>query len=127
MEIGSFIEFQLHSAELYRILSRSAQGDTDKRELEAFSKECKDTADLFSEIYKGMTSYRFEAHPDPIRESGSFRSVLRERLRRETAESKRLRIEYLRVSDNFRLKRALFNAFNDSLCRAVIISGILTA
>lgn len=125
-EIGEYIVFFLDSAALYDILAKSAPSEGERRELCAFAEECRDTAQQLGIIYRQRSGRIFEPSASQVRESGSFRSVIRSRLRQEVELSRRLRGAYLVSGDNFRLRRSLFSAFNDALCRAVSLSSMLT-
>lgn len=125
--IGEHIGFFLDSAALYDILARLAPSEGEKRQLGAFADECRATAEKLGRVYRQRTGRFFDPSPSQIRESGSFRAVLRSRLKEEVAASRKLRDAYLGSGDNFRLKQALFTAFNDALCRAASLSAMLTA
>ncbi len=126
-KLGEFINTELHNTELYRALSKSAPNNRDKEILEEFSDDCQDNAGEFMRIYKRMTGYKFDPRPVPVTETGSYRSVLRSRIRDETRLSKKYRREYMITSDNLALKRAFFNAYHNSLEHAVGIIDLLNS
>lgn len=121
-ELMKVINRELHNAELYRILARSAPDEEARAALDRFSRECRESADTFSRLWSVMTGKRFEPMPEPVRESGSFRSVLRGQIRRELASSALYRELYMRVSDNMKLKRALFTAAHNAMLRAASLA-----
>lgn len=123
--LQSYINDELHNAELYRILAKSAPNERDKHVLEEFSQDSRQTADAFMSVYRSMTGYPFEPNPAPIKENGSYKSVLRSRIRDETEASKRFRREYMNTSDNLKLKRAFFTAYHNALGRAVGIIDLI--
>lgn len=125
--LGEFINAELHHAELYRALSKSAPNARDREILEEFSDDCQDNADELMRLYKRMTGYKFEPRPSPVTETGSYRTVLRSRIRNETRMSKKYRREYMNTSDNLALKRAFFNAYHNSLEHAVGIIDLLNS
>ncbi|MBR2176028.1 MAG: hypothetical protein IJ861_03665 [Clostridia bacterium] len=124
-QLKQYINTFLHAAELYRILAKSAPNDQSQKTLENFSEECRKSADGFSAAYRSMTGYTSDPKPMPIKETGSFRSVLRGRIPAEIDLSKRLREDYLSCGDNFRLKRTFFNAYHDALARTVSLIEML--
>ena len=126
LTIAEHIGFFLNSAALYDILAKSAPSEAERKDLSSFAQECRDTAQQLDRVYRQRTGQFFEAAPVQVRENGSFRSVLRTRLHEELAAARRLREDYLGSGDNFRLKRALFGAFNDAVCRAAALSAMLT-
>ena len=79
-KIGEWINMELHNAQLYRVLARSAPNDREKHILEDFSDDSQDTAETLMRIYKKMTGYRFEPKPVPLKENGSYRNVIRSRI-----------------------------------------------
>ena len=82
-KIGEWINMELHNAQLYRVLARSAPNDREKHILEDFSDDSQDTAEALMRIYKKMTGYRFEPKPVPLKENGSYRNVIRSRIGEE--------------------------------------------
>lgn len=118
-QLQDYINEELYLSELYRILSRSAPNEEDRKRLEDFSEECRTTAESFTQLYRSMTGYRLEYHPEPVKESGSYKAVLRSRIRKEMELSKRYRCDYMNVNDNYHLKRAFFMAYHNAMCRAV--------
>lgn len=65
-----------------------------------------------------MTGYNFEPSPPPVRDKGSFRSIIKDRVLDEINNSNEYMREYMNTSDNFRLKRAFFQAYNDDMNHA---------
>ncbi len=124
-KLREYINSELYNAELYRILAKSAPTERDKNTLEKFADENNQTANTFMAIYHSMTGYSCEPEPAPIKESGSFKTVLRSRIKIEITDSQCYRQEYLNVSDNFRLKRAFFSAYNEALCRCIMIIDLI--
>ena len=51
-KIGEWINMELHNAQLYRVLARSAPNDREKHILEDFSDDSQDTAETLMRIYK---------------------------------------------------------------------------
>lgn len=123
--LQEYINAELHDAELYRILAKSAPNEETRTILLRFAKNEQEHSDEFLRIYKLMTGYTFEPEPLPITESGSYRSILKNRILDETKDSDKYRREYMKINDNFKLKRAFFNAFNDELRHAIEIIYIL--
>lgn len=123
--LQSYINAELHDAELYKILAKSSPNEETRNILLRFADDEQKHADEFLRIYKMMTGYTFEPEPLPVTENGSFRSILKNRILDETKDSEKYRSEYLKTSDNFHLKRAFFNAFNDELRHAIEIIYIL--
>ena len=124
-KLGEMINMELHNAQLYRIIAKSAPNDKDKQILDEFSDDCQDTAEELMRIYRKMTGYQFDPRPVPIKENGSYRSVLRSKIRDEIRLSKRYRHEYLNTSDNLALKRTFFNAYHNALEHAVGIIELI--
>ncbi len=124
--LGEYINSELHDAQLYTILSRSAPSDRDKEILEEYSDDCRDNAGIFMKLYQRMTGYKFTPKPVPMKENGSYRAVLKGRIREEIRLSKKYRREYLSISDDMQLKRAFFNAYHNSLEHAVGIIELLS-
>lgn len=124
-KLGEYINIELHNAQLYRILAKSAPNDRDKHILEEFSDDCQDTAEEFMKLYKKMTGYKFDPVPVPIKETGSYRSVLKSKIRDEIRLSKRYRKDYLNTSDNLSLKRTFFNAYHTALEHSVGLIELL--
>ena len=119
------INMELHNAQLYRIIAKSAPNDKDKQILDEFSDDCQDTAEELMRISRKMTGYQFDPRPVPIKENGSYRSVLRSKIRDEIRLSKRYRHEYLNTGDNLALKRTFFNAYHNALEHAVGIIELI--
>ncbi|MDD6489769.1 MAG: ferritin-like domain-containing protein [Clostridia bacterium] len=124
-KLQSYINSELHDAEVYRILAKSAPNEDIRNILMRFADNEQAHADEFTRIYKMMTGYSFEPEPVPITESGSYRAILKNRILDETKDAEKYRKDYLQTHDNFNLKRALFNAFNDEMRHAVEILYIL--
>ena len=120
-KIGEWINMELHNAQLYRVLARSAPNDREKHILEDFSDDGQDTADTLMRIYKKMTGYRFEPKPVPLKENGSYRNVIRSRIGEEIRLSKMYRNAYMNMQDNFALRRTIFNAYHTCLEHAVTL------
>ncbi len=124
-KLREYVNNALYNAELYRILAKSAPTEGDKNTLEKFADENRQTADAFMAIYHSMTGYSCEPEPSPIKESGSYKTVLRSRIKIEIADSQCYRREYMNISDNFKLKRAFFSAYNEALCRCIMIIDLI--
>lgn len=124
-KLREYINSELYNAELYRILAKSAPSECDKNILESFSEENRRTANTFMSIYHSMTGYLCEPDPATVKESGSYKTVLRSRIKAEITDSQCYRQEYMSVSDNFKLKRAFFSAYNEALCRSVMIIDLI--
>ena len=120
-KIGEWINMELHNAQLYRVLARSAPNDREKHILEDFSDDSQDTAETLMRIYKKMTGYRFEPKPVPLKENGSYRNVIRSRIGEEIRLSKMYRNAYMNMQDNFALRRTIFNAYHTCLENAVTL------
>ncbi len=120
-KIGEWINMELHNAQLYRVLARSAPNDREKHILEDFSDDSQDTAETLMRIYKKMTGYRFEPKPVPLKENGSYRNVIRSRIGEEIRLSKMYRNAYMNMQDNFALRRTIFNAYHTCLEHAVTL------
>ncbi len=123
--LREYADNALYSAELYRILAKSAPTENDKKTLEKFADENRKTADTFMEIYRFMTGYSCDVEPAPVRESGSYKTILRSRIKNEVADSGCYRREYMNVSDNYKLKRAFFSAYNEAVCRCIMIIDLI--
>ncbi len=117
------INRELYNSDLYRILSRSAPNEDEKKEMENFSEECRETAETFMQIYRSMTGYQAKNEPEPVKESGSYRTVLRSRIRKEIELSKMYRCDYMNTNDHYHLKRTFFTACHNALCRAAILGS----
>ena len=87
--------------------------------LEEFSDDCSDNAQEFTKLYKLMTGTAFVPAPTHLSENGSYRNILRSRIREEIRLSKKYRREYLSCGDRLPLKRAFFNAYHNALEHAV--------
>lgn len=124
-QLQKSINMLLHDSELYRIMAKSAPGEQSQAILEDFSTDCRRSADEFMNIYRTITGYRFEPRPLPVKETGSYRSVMKMRIPAELRASRRFREEYLSAGDNFRLKRAYFNAYHEAIERAVGMTEML--
>lgn len=124
-KLQSYINSELHDAELYKILAKSSPNEETRAILLNFADTEQKHADEFLRIYKMMTGYSFEPEPLPVTENGSYRSILKNRIIDEIKDSKKYRADYLKTGDNLNLKRAFFNAFNDELHHAVEIIYIL--
>ncbi len=124
-KIGQWINSELYNAQLYRVLSRSAPGDREKQILEEFSDDDQDTADTFMKMYKKMTGYRFIPKPVPIKENGSYRSVIRKRISDEIRMSKMYRNAYMNMQNNYPLRRIVFSAYHSCLEHAVTLLELL--
>ena len=120
-KIGEWINMELHNAQLYRVLARSAPNDREKHILEDFSDDSQDTAETLMRIYKKMTGYRFEPKPVPLKENGSYRNVIRSRIGEEIRLSKMYRNAYMNMQDNFALRRTIFNAYHTCREHAVTL------
>ena len=118
-KLGEYINSELHDAQLYKALSRSAPNDRDKEIFEEFSDDCSDNAQEFTKLYKLMTGTAFVPAPTHLSENGSYRNILRSRIREEIRLSKKYRREYLSCGDRLPLKRAFFNAYHNALEHAV--------
>ncbi len=123
--LREYINSELYNAELYRILAKSAPSEREKKIIENFSEENQRTADAFMSIYHSMTGYSCEPEPASIKESGSYKTVLRSRIGIELEDSKCYRQEYMNTIDNYRLKRAFFSAYNEALCRSIMIIDLI--
>lgn len=123
-KLQSYINAELHDAELYKILAKSSPNEETRNILLRFADDEQKHADEFLRIYKMMTGYTFEPEPLTVTENGSFRSILKNRVLDETKDSEKYRREYMKT-DNYHLKRAFFNAFNDELRHAIEIIYIL--
>lgn len=126
-KIGEWINIELHNAQLYRVLARSAPNDRDKQIIEEFSDDSQDTAETLMKIYKKMTGYRFEPKPVPLKENGSYRSVVKSRIREEIRLSKMYRQAYMNMQDNYPLRRIIFNAYHTALEHAVTLIEMISA
>ncbi len=124
-QLQQYINNELHDAQLYRILAKSAPSERERRILDDFSADSKNTADALMTAYRTMTGYTFEPHPEPIKENGSYRSVLKSRIREETSASRNYRRHYMNTNDNLKLKRTFFNAYHNALEHAVGIVEML--
>lgn len=114
-------------SELYRMLSRSAPNEREQKMLDEFSHECHHTAEEFAGAYRAMTGYRLDEPVPPVKESGSYRSVIRGRIPAEIGLSRQLRTDYLSVNDNYRLKRTFFTACHEALERSALLTEMLIA
>lgn len=122
--LQTYINEELHDVELYKFLAKSAPNEETKDMLFKFADCEQKHADEFLRLYKLITGYTFEPEVLPVTESGSYRAIIRNRIIDELNGSEKYRNEYLKT-DNFQLKRAFFNAFNDELQHAVSIIYIL--
>lgn len=122
--LQTYINAELHDAELYRMLAKSSPSEEAKNLLTEFADSEQKHADEFLRIYKMMTGYSFEPEPLPVTESGSYRSILKNRILDEKRDSEKYRKEYMKT-DNYHLKRAFFNTFNDELLHAIGLIYIL--
>ena len=115
----------LYDSRLYQMLSRSAPDEKSMNAAQEFASQCRSTSDALYEIYRTMTRDRSDLQTPSIRETGSFRSVLRSRLSHELVIESDFRMEYLHTADNLRLKRIFYNASHAALARAIGILDLL--
>ena len=92
--------------------------------LDGFSHECQQTAEELSGSYRAMTGYISENEPVQIKETGSYRSVIRGRIGAETGLSRQLREVYM-DTNNYRLKRIFFTAYHEAFERSLILMEML--
>lgn len=123
--LQKFINSELHDAEVYRILARGAPNEQARKLLQNMSKDEQSHAENFLAIYRSMTGYQLEPSPAPVKDSGSFRSVLKDRFLDEINDSEKYRREYLNAGSHYRLKKAFFEAYNDEMSHAVQILYLL--
>lgn len=124
-KLQKYINSELHDAELYRTLAKSLPNEESKNIIMKFADDEQKHADEFLRIYKMMTGYSFEPEPAKVTENGSYRSIMKNRIADETKDSEKYRNEYINTNDNYHLKRAFFNAFNDEIRHAIEIIYIL--
>ncbi len=115
----------LYDSKLYQILARSAPDERSQKITQSFSDQCRNSAENLYEIYRNMTHDHSDIQFPSVRETGSFRSVLRSRLSHELQLESEFRNEYLNISDNFRLKRIFYNASHSAMSRALGILDML--
>ncbi len=115
----------LHDSELYRILSRSASSPQLCKMLESFAEDCSKMSGEFTAIFRRMTGTNEPMNTAPVKESGSLRSVMNDRIFSELKNAAGLRKLYFDSGDIFRLKRACFNAMHDAYSRAVALGAAI--
>ncbi len=124
-KLQTYINSELHDAELYRILAKSSPNEETKNILLGFADTEQKHANEFLKIYKMMTGYTFEPEPLPVNETGAYRSIVKNRIIDETKDAEKYRNEYIKIHDNYNLKKLFFTAFNDEMRHAVELMYIL--
>ncbi len=124
--LGKWINTELYNAQLYRVLSKSAPDDRSRHILEEFSDDSRDTAETMMKAYKNMTGYKFIPKPLPLKENGSYRSVIRGRIGDEVRLSKMYRNAYMNIQGNYTLRRIVFSAYHNALEHAVTLLELMS-
>ncbi len=126
-KLQEYINSELYNAELYRSLAKSASNEESKNTILEIAECDRKLADEFIRLYKKMTGYTFEPDPAPINESGTHKAILRGCMNNEIKASEKYRKDYLQTPDNYHLRKAFFNAFNDKLLHSLKLLCLLTA
>ncbi len=102
-----------YSRRIYDILSRSAPDESEKLMLREYSEECSISAGELYRTLRRMTGRNSEAEDEEIKESGSYRTVIRGQALREAALSRKCSSLASRIPSDCRIRR-LFKCHSDS-------------
>ena len=123
--VSELAKAESYSRRIYDILSRSAPDESEKLMLRKYSEECSLSAGELYQTLRRMTGRDAAEEEEEIKESGSYRAVIRAQAMREAALSGKCSSTASRIPSDCRIKRLFTSRSSSAHLRATGLCLIL--